>query len=90
MSTTPRRAGQRAPIGSWPQVRPLPISEGGMQDIGLMRDLRAIEHDPYRFDMYSGIPISTAARQQQTTAFGALGRRLATWLRRRLNAFRMG
>ena len=61
-----------------------------MQDSGLMRDLRAIEHDPYRFDMYSGIPISTAARQQQTTAVGALGRRLATWRRRRLNAFRMG
>ena len=61
-----------------------------MQDIGLMRDLRAIERDPYRFDMYSGIPISTAARQQQTTAFGALGRRLATWLSRRLNSFIIG
>jgi hypothetical protein len=90
MSTAPRRAGQRTPIGSWPQARLLPISEGGLQDIGLMRNLRAIECDPHRFDIFSSIPISITVRQQQTTTFGALGRRLATWLRRRLDTFRMG
>jgi hypothetical protein len=55
-----------------------------------MRDLRTIERDPHRFEMFSTILIPAAARRQQISAFGALGRRLATWLRRRLDAFRMG
>jgi hypothetical protein len=55
-----------------------------------MRNLRAIECDPHRFDIFSSIPISITVRQQQTTTFGALGRRLATWLRRRLDTFQMG
>ena len=90
MSTAQRRAGPRPPIGSRPQVRLFPISEGGVQEIGLMRDLRTIERNSHRFEMFSTILIPAAARRQQSTAFGALGRRLATWLRRRLDAFRMG
>ena len=49
MSTAQRRAGPRPPIGSRPQVRLFPISEGGVQEIGLMRDLRTIERDSHRF-----------------------------------------
>jgi hypothetical protein len=87
MPNRPMRAGLRA-TRSRADLRLRPPSEGGIQDIGLMRDLQAIEcgSDLHRSEVFSSIALHAAARRPRTKALDALGRRLAAFVRRHLDA----
>jgi hypothetical protein len=92
MSSGSTRNSPRARIRRLPEIDPFRAGERWLQDIRRTREyLAASAYAPaaYRPEGCSGVALEAAAQRYRAEELGRLGQRFATWLRRRLNAFRM-
>jgi hypothetical protein len=87
MSISRTHANPRAKVRCLPEIDPFRAGERWLQGIRLTREyLEANARAPLRPETLSSLALHAAARRPRAKAFGALGRRLAVWLRRRLTA----